>query len=639
MEYIIKNRKVLVCLIIISFSFIAGKWINSFLLFPDEHIINKIIFEITDSQYFPLIHNLANLNFNPGYSSLNENLKFIPIPYSALIFHAVVGEIFGYFGFIFLEFLYVAIFLYIFFLIFRKLNFTNMTAILLSSFVFTLPPITSLIDILNIPWLVDLDLHHHMLLDFYGDRIPRPAISNLYFFLFLYLLINFYKEKMQGNFFGIFIGILLSAMWVSFYYHFSCASITLMIVFFLKYREQLFNNLKKKSGLIIKIIISFLIASIPLIILLYLSEPDYAVRVGLIELDLNKKTILLNHLFKNLFTKELLLVIILNSLALWYIKKKQNLYCSKSIEVIFVLFLSSIISPFLFIAISPIGVEMYHFLNLVIVTGLMCFFISCIVLVSIFLKKKIIKNNKILFLRSDNFKFLLVIIMILFYNYVNLYSTVHITLKSKNFFAYRSNFNDITSKLENNNVNLSKESNILTFNDMFQTWWILSDYKYLSVVNGAFSPRKTHDIENQVIDSFKFLKLNVDDFLRFFENKKDGWRYFNKNTASVMHMTYTANSLKTFSNSKNFEKDILNFIQNTSPFYSQQMVIPKDEFKRLKKKFLQRDTSSFVEPDLIIIKKDNEISEKMIIELNEYCKLKNDFFFAYVKYDKIKKCE
>ena len=94
------------------------------------------------------------------------------------------------------------------------------------------------------------------------------------------------------------------------------------------------------------------------------------------------------------------------------------------------------------------------------------------------------------------------------------------------------------------------------------------------------------NFENQVIDSFKFLKLNVDDFLRFFENKKDGWRYFNKNVASFMHMTYTANSLKTFNNSKNFEKDILNFIQNTSPFYNQQIVIPKDEFKRLKKKFL-----------------------------------------------------
>ena len=83
----------------------------------------------------------------------------------------------------------------------------------------------------------------------------------------------------------------------------------------------------------------------------------------------------------------------------------------------------------------------------------------------------------------------------------------------------------------------------------------------------------------------------------------------------------------------------LNFIQNTSPFYNQQIVIPKDEFKRLKKKFLQRDTSSFVEPDLIIINKDNEISEKIIIELNEYCKLKNDIFLVYVKYDKIKKCE
>ena len=46
-----------------------------------------------------------------------------------------------------------------------------------------------------------------------------------------------------------------------------------------------------------------------------------------------------------------------------------------------------------------------------------------------------------------------------------------------------------------------------------------------------------------------------------------------------------------------------------------------------------------VKPDLVVIKKDNEISRKMIIELEEYCKLKNDFFFVYIKFDKIKKCE
>ena len=230
-------------------------------------------------------------------------------------------------------------------------------------------------------------------------------------------------------------------------------------------------------------------------------------------------------------------------------------------------------------------------------------------------------------------------IMILFYNYVNFHLTTHTTLKSKNFFALRSDFNNLTSKLENNNVNLSNESSILTFDDMFQTWWILSDHKYLSVTDSTFSPRKTHDIENQVIDSFKFLQLNVEDFLKFFENKKDSWRYYNKNVASVMYMTYTANSLKTFNNSKNFDKEILNFIQNTSPFYNQQMIIPEEEFQRLKKKFLERDNSSFVKPDLVVIKKDNEISRKMIIELEEYCKLKNDFFFVYIKFDKIKKCE
>ena len=104
-----------------------------------------------------------------------------------------------------------------------------------------------------------------------------------------------------------------------------------------------------------------------------------------------------------------------------------------------------------------------------------------------------------------------------------------------------------------------------------------------------FISRKTHSIEDQVIDSFKFLKLDVNDFLKFFENKKDGSLYKNENVATFMYMTYTANSLQTFNNSKNFDKEILDFIENTSPFYNQQLIIPNEEFERLEKKFIARE--------------------------------------------------
>ena len=103
------------------------------------------------------------------------------------------------------------------------------------------------------------------------------------------------------------------------------------------------------------------------------------------------------------------------------------------------------------------------------------------------------------------------------------------------------------------NTKLTKESNIISFNDMIHTWWILSGYENLSIINTSFSPITDEESENRIIYVFKFLKLNVDDFLNFFENKKEDYRYFNKNVGDYLgHMKYQANSLKTFNNSKNF---------------------------------------------------------------------------------------
>ena len=44
---------------------------------------------------------------------------------------------------------------------------------------------------------------------------------------------------------------------------------------------------------------------------------------------------------------------------------------------------------------------------------------------------------------------------------------------------------------------------------------------------------------------------------------------------------YQANSMITFDSSSNFDKNILNHIQNTPPTRSQQIIIPNDEQIRL----------------------------------------------------------
>ena len=51
------------------------------------------------------------------------------------------------------------------------------------------------------------------------------------------------------------------------------------------------------------------------------------------------KKILLNHLIKGVVSKKFFLIFVLNSLALFYIKKKQSYYCSRSIEIFYILFI------------------------------------------------------------------------------------------------------------------------------------------------------------------------------------------------------------------------------------------------------------------------------------------------------------
>ena len=195
--------------------------------------------------------------------------------------------------------------------------------------------------------------------------------------------------------------------------------------------------------------------------------------------------------------------------------------------------------------------------------------------------------------------------------------------EKNNSWSFRSDFNKITSEIKKNNVKLPKESNILAFSDLMQVWWILSDYKYLSIIHSTFTSRKDDDQENRIIYAFKFLELDVDDFLNFFENKKQGYRYLNANVARFLgFMKYEANSLKTFNDSKNFDESVKNFILNSSPLYIEQLAIPSEEFERLRKKFLQTKTFRFKEPDLIIFFKkdiDRNILKKAMVDEDKFC--------------------
>ena len=124
-----------------------------------------------------------------------------------------------------------------------------------------------------------------------------------------------------------------------------------------------------------------------------------------------------------------------------------------------------------------------------------------------------------------------------------------------------------------------------------------------------------------LINTFKYLKLSVKDFENFIENKKkSSWRYRNDNVKNLFWLKYQANSLVTFNNSKNFEQEILEFIENSSPLLSAQLAVPKDELQRLIKKFNSKSIVKFSDPEIIIINKRNPVLIKSYIEIDNFCK-------------------
>ena len=115
----------------------------------------------------------------------------------------------------------------------------------------------------------------------------------------------------------------------------------------------------------------------------------------------------------------------------------------------------------------------------------------------------------------------------------------------------RSEFDKVVKII---NFNQENNSSLLTFNYKFMQWAVLNKkVKFLNLTMSGLTPKTSEMIEDDLINVFKFFRLNEDDFAIFFENKKSGWRYLIKNTQFFFYMKYTANSLHTYYNSKNFK--------------------------------------------------------------------------------------
>jgi hypothetical protein len=585
-------------LFLFTFVIFASKWLISFYFFK-ESIEVKIISENVDDGWFflPLIKQFSLLELNNSFSPYIKNLNNLPLSFGSIIFHTIFFKIFGYSGIIIIEFFGILFFLIIFYKIFRQ-YLSKETSLIFTLLLFTLPALIFFIGLDKISYL------HLIKTELFSLRIHRPFPSTLYLLLFTYFLIYIDKKNKFTIKYGIFLGITAGLSLSSFYFYFIAELILIFFWFTYKFKFNFFKKIKIFINFFFSCIISFIIIVIPFALNIFLQEKDSIVRQGVFDLTNDKKIKLLNYNFQHILNLKFLTIFII-SLTIIYLINKKKIAGYKLINILYLLFLSSILSPALFVITSPKASLIYHFYNLIILSLFLFLIISLFLITEKFLKK--ILNSKLYYA-------LLLIFLVsinVCYAYLNNPPTEDKINK-------RIEFQALTEKI--NLVKKNKNLSVLTFDNYFMIWLIFEEINHIYLVNHTWVPRTDAMLENDLINAFKILGLNNKDFLKFLENKEDNWRYYNADVAKFFQMKYQANSLNTFKNSNNFEDKIKNFIQKSSPLLTQQIAIPKEEFDRLDKKFRKIGVYNGAKPDLIILDKNNFILSSSKLDPKIYCK-------------------
>ncbi|MDB4082531.1 hypothetical protein N9500_06365, partial [Candidatus Pelagibacter sp.] len=439
-------------------------------------------------------------------------------------------------------------------------------------------------------------------------------------FSYLYFLINFfYLEKRKiSNF--IIIGLIIGLSLHTFFYFFIFEIFLLLILYLVFFKKNFFNFIKEESKSHITFFLIILFFFVVFLIQLNLSEFDYRQRLGMFYMDISKKKIIFDYLTNFLLQIEFISILVINTSL--FIFLRNNLF-----SFFYYLFISTIFSTIFFILLSSNSIDYYHFFNWILVSG------AIPILITIF----IIIENTFFSLLTPQIKKLIIIfsitLLIINFNYSNNFQTKNKSIES------RESLNQLILFIKDDNVFSNNDNKILTFNHGVFMWLHFNDHTNFSIVPNSFwTPKKTSIIENELIASFKFLGLTSQDFLLFFENKKKGYRYSNDNTKKFFDRLYLANKLKTYNNIDNFTLDHKYFIEKSSPLYSHQSIIPKNEFNRFTTKF--NTTKNSLDMDIIILDKRDKVINKHFLDNDVYClNYSNNEYLLYVSKKILSECE
>jgi len=610
-----KSKINLSYLMFISFFLFSIKWIYSIYSFEEDLLLKIILDSDQDSiVYLPFIKDLSILDFSGiGNNHKQSNILF---PIGSITIHALFYKILGAWSLIMLEFFCILFFLIIFFKIINLFLNSFLISIFFALILFSLSSLLFIFNLDEVKYLNSLS-------SLYSLRFPRPMVSHLLYFYFIYLIFKLSgKENYLNNSNAIKIAVILSFSFMSFHNIFFYELLLLILLFVYSYKN-IFNNKYNFFKFFIIVVITFFFLSSIFFYLYFGVEPDYLKRFGLIDSNFKIKIILLKHFFNKITNIVFFLLVLLFLIGYIIIYKKKNNY--KINNFIFFFGVVNLFSLFLMSLTFPKIQHLYHYVNIYIIN----FFLIILLFFLQIFKSSLLRLNK---------NIIYFFILLLIVNYNIFYVINEKQYLNDEYIDNRKDLSLIVNKLKKYTITSEVNKDLLIFDGHLFAYLKFLNKKNFILSPGIYSSNDNFEQEYELIKSLKFIGFDKYMFADFIKNEISNNKYQNKNMQTYFLHRYQANKLTTFKNTKNFSSKELNYIKNSSPLFVHQSIIPKNELIRILNKFDDVNEKIGISPDLILINMSEKFG-KINFQNKEYCKIHNsNLRQVFVKKSNIKDC-
>ena len=181
-----KINKYQFLILLLSILFVVPSWLFSYYQYPNEDLILKILNDTVDNLYYTLAVNYSDFNFKPVYElNSNQITGIAAYPVLTVFIISFFWKIIGPYSFPLIQLLSTFIVLLIFYNFAVKSTINKFSSFFISIFCVTFVFFFEYIfDAIDIKFLQTI---HNNLVNFYYYRFPRPIITNLFLFSYIYI--------------------------------------------------------------------------------------------------------------------------------------------------------------------------------------------------------------------------------------------------------------------------------------------------------------------------------------------------------------------------------------------------------------------------------------------------------------------